>query len=275
MKIGRAWLPWLALAIAAGSGAIRAVAPSSRREQSPAMQQTWKMHDLNRPQPRVIDPGAPGTQERPGAPPSDAVVLFNGKDMSEWRSQSGGPAGWRVADGTLETVKGAGLIFSRKEFGDCQLHVEWATPAPAVGDGQGRGNSGIFLMTKYEIQVLDSYQNKTYADGSAAAVYGQFPPLVNASKPPGQWQTYDIVFHAPRFDERGTVLRPARFTVLHNGVVVQDHVEVTGPTDNKIRLPYQTHAAKMPISLQDHGNPVRFRNIWVRELPEPIPPSMP
>ena len=236
-------------------------------------QQTWKMHDMNRPQPAVIDPGRPGTQEVPGKPPSDAVVLFDGKGLSQWRSQSGGPAAWKIQDGVLETVKGAGIIVSRPEFGDCHLHVEWATPPVPVGDSQGRGNSGVFLMEKYEIQVLDSYQNKTYADGSAGAIYGQYPPHVNASRPPGQWQTYDIIFHAPRFDAAGKVLRPARFTVLHNGIVVQDHAEVTGPTLNRVRAPYEAHAAKLPISLQDHGNPVRFRNIWVRELPEPVPPS--
>ena len=159
-----------------------------------------------------------------------------------------------------------GYIHTLQPFGDCQLHVEFAEPVPPVGEDQGRGNSGVFLMGLYEIQVLDSYQNKTYADGQASGVYGQFPPQVNASRPPGQWQTYDIVFHGPRFDKDGKVLRPARVTVLHNGVLVQDNVELSGPTEHHQRPPYKATPDKLPLALQDHGNPVRFRNIWIREL---------
>jgi hypothetical protein len=159
-----------------------------------------------------------------------------------------------------------GSIRTRQGFGDCQLHVEWAAPAEVIGEGQGRGNSGVFLMDTYEVQVLDGWQNATYADGITAAIYGQYPPLVNACRKPGEWQTYDIVFYAPRFDQDGKLLRPARMTVLHNGILVHDNAELSGPTAHKARPPYQAHPDKMPISLQDHGNPVRYRNIWVREL---------
>jgi hypothetical protein len=173
-----------------------------------------------------------------------------------------------VRDGYMEAVKGSGSVITKAAFGDCQLHVEWAAPVPAVGSGQDRGNSGVFLMNTYEVQVLDSYGSKTYADGMAAAIYGQFPPLVNASRKPGEWQTYDIVFHAPRFGDGGALLSPARMTVLHNGILVQDNEELTGPTANKARPPYKAHASRLPISLQDHSHPVRFRNIWIRELHE-------
>ena len=227
----------------------------------------WKQHDLSRPLPAVITPGTPSTQEQAGKAPSDAVVLFAGKDLSQWESESGGPAKWKVENGYMEVVKGTGNIRTRKDFGDCQLHVEWAAPVPAVGESQERGNSGVFLMGKYEIQVLDSYHNRTYADGQAAAVYGQYPPLVNASRPPGQWQTYDIIFHGPRFAS-GKLQRPARITVLHNGVLVQDNVALTGPTAHGTRPPYESGPDRLPLGLQDHGNPVRFRNIWIRQLPE-------
>jgi hypothetical protein len=213
--------------------------------------------------PPVVDPGPAG----PPAPvPSDAIVLFIGKDMSGWTTTKGAPAKWVVRDGYMEAVKGAGSIQTERGFGDCQLHVEWASPASAVGSGQDRGNSGVFLMNTYEVQVLDSYQSKTYADGMAAALYGQFPPLVNATRRPGEWQTYDIVFRAPRFDANGAVVSPARMTVVHNGVLVHDAQELTGPTAHKARPPYKAHADKMPIGLQDHSHPVRFRNIWIREL---------
>jgi hypothetical protein len=168
----------------------------------------------------------------------------------------------------MEVVPHSGIIQTRQPFGDCQLHVEFTEPTPPVGEGQERGNSGVFLMGLYEIQVLDSYQSKTYADGQASAVYAQFPPQVNASRPPGQWQTYNIIFHGPRFDKDGKVLRPARVTVLHNGVLVQDNVELSGPTGHHVRPPYKPTPDKLPLSLQDHGNPVRFRNIWIRELGE-------
>jgi hypothetical protein len=230
--------------------------------------QRWKPNDPSRPVPPVIEPGTASTQDAPGRAPSDAVVLFDGKDLSQWVGADGQPAKWKVADGYMEVAPHSGLIQTRRAFGDCQLHVEFTEPVPPVGEGQERGNSGVFLMGLYEIQVLDSYQSKTYADGQASAVYAQFPPQANASRPPGQWQTYDIVFHGPRFDSDGKVSRPARVTVLHNGVLVQDNVELSGPTGHHQRPPYKPTPDKLPLSLQDHNNPVRFRNIWVRELAE-------
>jgi hypothetical protein len=228
--------------------------------------QQWKIHDMNRPQPPIINPGTFSTQDQPGESPSDAIVLFDGKNLSQWHTQSGESAKWKVENGFMEVVSESGDIWTKQNFGDCQLHIEWAAPLPATGEGQDRGNSGIFLMGLYEVQVLDSYQNKTYPDGQAAAIYGQYPPLVNACRPPGQWQSYEIIFHRPRFDKTGKLIQAARITVLHNGVLVQNNVELTGPTAHKQRPPYQPHADKLPISLQDHGNPVRYRNIWIREL---------
>ena len=229
----------------------------------------WKIHDPDRPVPPVIDAGTPSTQDSPGRAPTDAVVLFDGKDLSKWAHKDGSPAKWKVENGYAEVVTKTGYIHTREAFGDCQLHVEFAEPVPPKGESQERGNSGVFLMGLYEIQVLDSYKNKTYADGQASAVYGQYPPLVNASRPPGQWQTYDIVFHGPHFNKDGKVLRPARVTVFHNGVLVQDNVELTGPTGHGKRPPYTPHAEKLPLALQDHDNPVRFRNIWIRKLKAP------
>jgi hypothetical protein len=170
----------------------------------------------------------------------------------------------------MECVKGSGYVRTLQNFGDCQLHIEWATPTPPHGDGQARGNSGVFFgLDRYEVQVMDSYENKTYADGSAAAIYGQYPPLANVSLPPGQWQTYDIIYITPRFDDSDELRSPARITVFHNGVLVQNSVQLTGPTSWLERAPYRPHPEKQPISLQDHGNPVRFRNIWVREIGKP------
>lgn len=222
----------------------------------------WKIHDLDRPVPTVVDPG------KDGKAPSDAIVLFDGKDLSKWTGEKGAPAAWKVENGYVEVKPDTGSIQTKDSFGDCQLHIEFATPVPATGESQHRGNSGVFPMGLYEIQVLDSYENRTYADGQASAIYGQYPPLVNASRPPGQWQIYDIVFHGPRFADDGKLLRPARVTMLHNGVLTQDNVELTGPTTNGARPPYKAHPAKLPLSLQNHGNLVRYRNIWIRELAE-------
>jgi Domain of Unknown Function (DUF1080) len=227
----------------------------------------FPIHDRDRPQPAVVDPGTASSQDTPGRPPSDAVVLFDGRDLSHWQHKDGSPARWTVGKGYFEVAPGTGYLYTREAFGDCQLHVELAEPAPPKGDDQNRGNSGVFLHGLYEVQVLDSYRSPTYPDGQAASVYGQFPPLVNASRPPGQWQSYDIVFHGPRFDAAGHLTRPARMTVLHNGVLVQDEVELTGPTAHHQRPPYIAGPEKQPLALQDHGDPVRFRNIWIRELP--------
>jgi len=228
----------------------------------------WLVHDMNRPAPPVITPGTESTQDVAGKAPSDAVVLFDGTDLSQWTDSKGGKTKWIMGDGYMECVKGSGYIQSRREFGSCQLHVEFATPSTVRGSGQGRGNSGVFLMGEYEIQVLDSYNNKTYPDGQCAALYGRAVPLVNACRPPGQWQWYDIVFHRPIF-KGDKVVKKAIFTVFHNGVLVHDHVELEGGTGwiNKHAVTdYKPHPDKGPISLQDHGNPVRYRNIWVREL---------
>jgi len=226
----------------------------------------WKIHDPNRPLPPIVSPGTSSTPDSPGKPPSDAVILFDGKDLFRWSHKDGSAAKWKVENGYAEVVPKTGYIYTRDSFGDCQLHVEFAEPTPPKGESQDRGNSGVFLMGTYEIQVLDSYDNKTYADGQAAAVYGQFPPLVNSSRPPGQWQSYDIVFHGPRFDQSGKLLRPARVTVFHNAVLVQDNVELSGPTEHGERPPYKPGPEKAPLALQDHGDLVRYRNIWIREL---------
>jgi len=221
-------------------------------------------HDRDCPPPRVIDAG-PGPKS-PVPPPSDAVVLFGGREISQWRSLDGGPVPWRVAKGYFEIVPGSGSIQTARSFGDVQLHLEWSTPFPPEGRDQDRGNSGVVLMGRYEVQILDSWANPTYPDGEAAAVYGQYPPLVDASRPAGEWQTYDIVFRRPRFGSRGELLSPARLTVFHNGVLVQDNVILTGPTGHQRRPPYEAHPDRLPLLLQDHQHAVRFRNIWVREL---------
>ena len=244
--------------------------PSLTVAQSPAR---WKQHDITRPRPPVV---VPAESKLPAEPPGDAIVLFDGTDLSHWRSEDAQPPRWIVKDGVMESVPGSGYLYTERAFGDIQLHVEWASPAKVEGNGQGRGNSGVFLMGLYELQVLDSYQNDTYPDGQAAAVYGQHPPLVNASRPPGQWQSYDITFRRPRFHPDGSLAEPARMSVLHNGVLVQDDVEPWGPTAWLKPEPYRAHADKLPLSLQDHGNPVRYRNIWLRELretPRPGPPA--
>lgn len=227
----------------------------------------WKPNDRSRPLPPVITPGTASIQGEAGKPPSDAVVLFDGKDLSAWVGKNGQAAPWKVEDGYFEVVPGSGDIHTKQSFGDAQFHVEWATPSPATGTDQARGNSGIRLMTLYELQVLDSYHANTYADGEAGAIYSEYPPLVNACRPPGEWQTYDIVFHGPHFSPSGELTQLATATVFQNGVLVQDHVSLTGPTSG--RKPYKAHSPKMPLNLQDHHHPVRYRNIWLRELHEP------
>jgi 3-keto-disaccharide hydrolase len=228
-----------------------------------AQRRSWPPNSPDRPRPPVITPGPAGA---PAAAPSDAIVLFDGTDLANWMGADSSAAAWRVEHGAVEIVPGAGTLQSRRAFGSVQLHIEWAAPTPAEGEGQERGNSGVYLMSHYEIQVLDSYQNPTYADGQAGAVYGQTPPLANAARPPGAWQTYDIVFHRPIFAADGSVRRPARVTVIWNGVLVQDDTEITGWTVHQAVARYRPHADRLPLMLQDHGTRVRYRNIWVREI---------
>jgi len=215
----------------------------------------WRVHDRQRPQPPMVEPG-----DGFGGPPADAVVLFDGKDLSHW--EGGNLSG--VEDGCINILK-AGQISSKRDFGDCQLHVEWATPAKADGDALNWGNSGVLFLGKYELQIIESRASKIYADGIAGAIYGQTPPLVNASRKPGQWQTYDVVFLAPRFDG-GQLTRPAYFTVFWNGVLVQHHTASLGPMKHRAVASYDSRETTGPIVLQQHGSAVRFRNIWVRPL---------
>lgn len=222
----------------------------------------YAVHSWSRPKPPVVDPG-PAPQ--PARAPSDAIVLFDGRDLSKWMAEDSSRAKWAVRAGYMEVVPGTGSIRTRQGFGDMQLHIEFATP-PAEGEGQERGNSGVFLMGQYEIQVLDSWHNETFADGQAGAVFGQTPPLVNASRPPMQWQSFDIVFHRPRFNADGTVADSARVTVLHNGILIHDNVTITGHTVYMAVAQYAPHADRLPIGLQDHHNRMRFRNVWVRPL---------
>lgn len=222
----------------------------------------WRVHDGRRPRPPVVTP--PPAVEHPIAAPSDGIALLgSGDDLSAWQMAGGAPAAWPMKNGVLQT--GKGMLETKRRFTDFQLHVEFATPSEVKGDSQGRGNSGVFLLGKFEIQVLDSYQNISYADGQAAAMYGQHPPLVNASRKPGEWQSYDIVFTAPRFNG-STLATPATVTVLHNGILVHNAAQFWGPTRHRSVLPYTPDMATGPIALQDHGNPVRYRNIWIREL---------
>lgn len=222
----------------------------------------WRVNDPQRPRPAVVDPGTASTADRPGRPPSDAIILFDGNDLSYWEQDGVGenkgkrvPATWKIEDSYMEASPKGGSLRSKQSLGDCQIHIEWASPAKVEGSGQGRGNSGIMLGGGHgEIQVLDSYDNDTYPDGQAASIYGKYPPLINASRKPGEWQTYDIIFQAPRFDENNQLIQPTRLTVLHNGVVVHHAVDTLG------------RSKEISIGLQDHQNPVRFRNIWVRPM---------
>ena len=198
--------------------------------------------------------------------PSDALILYRSKkDLAKWQTQNGSEAQW---DATMcgMTVNRTGAIFTKQPFGDCQLHIEWRTPRKVVGDGQGRGNSGIYFMGKYEVQILDSYENETYYNGQAGSIYKQSAPLVNASRKPGKWQSYDVIFHDPRFKADGSLDSPATFTVFHNGVLIQDHYILKGPSVFAGYPKYTAHEEKLPMMLQDHGNPVKYRNIWIREL---------
>jgi hypothetical protein len=230
-------------------------------ENSIAQQGDPKATEVWEPVPKIVEPGKSNDQ-----PPSDAIVLFGGRDLSAWLDKNNQPAKWTVDGNAMTVTKGTGDIHTEKKFGSCQLHIEWRTPEKVEGESQGRGNSGIFLMSRYELQVLDSYNNRTYSNGQAGSIYKQHIPLVNASRKPGEWQTYDVIFTAPKFNADGSVNLPARITVIHNGVLVQNNVEIKGSTAYIGQPKYTKHDDKEPLTLQDHGNPVSYRNIWIREL---------
>lgn len=267
-SLSRRHLAWLLLCPAATS----LLAADLGYKDTPIIPGTsWHVHDGDRPQPVVVTPGAGFSHL--AAAPSDAVVLFGGKDLARWSDPKGGDAKWKVGDGYFESVRGTGMVRTRDKFEDFQLHLEFASPKDVQGSSQGRGNSGVMINGMYEVQVLDSYQNPTYPDGQAGAMYGQQPPLVNASKPPGEWQTYDIIFESPRWNAAGELTKKAAVTVLHNGVLLHHRREFIGRTDGIGGLAHKTlgtygapHAPAVFIELQDHNNPVRFRNVWVREL---------
>jgi len=223
--------------------------------------QPWKVHDGQRPAPRIVTPGASC-----GAAPSDAVVLFDGTDLSQWEHLDGGEPKWKVENGYMEVLPQSGNLRTKEYFGDCQLHLEFACPSVIVGESQGRGNSGVFLLGRYEIQVLDGYDNLTYADGLTAAIYGQWPPLVNACRPPGEWQTYDLIWESPRWDGGNVLCKPAYVTLLHNGVVVHNRKELLSHTGHRDLYDYEYHPPTGPLMLQDHNNDTRFRNLWYRPL---------
>lgn len=230
----------------------------------------WKIHDMNRPRPQTVEPLA---QTLPAPAPKNAIMLFDGKDFSHWVAKDSGDVKWKLENGYMEIVPGTGEIISKDKFGDMFLHVEWASPIDSARKGQDRGNSGIFFMHQYELQVLDSYNADTYADGQAGALYGQAPPRFNACTPPGEWNAYDITFRRPRFNADGSLLTPARISVIHNGILIQDNEEYKGPTSWLKYLPYKKHDDQMPIALQEHNCKVKYRNIWAVPLPELAMPA--
>lgn len=235
--------------------AVGALAQTKSRDQMDfTVTEVWDL------KPKKINPGTTAADA-----PSDAIILFDGKDLGQWMANTGGDAKWLVKDGAMTVTKGTGDIKTKQSFGDIQLHIEWRSPEEIVGEGQGRGNSGIFLQERYELQVLDSYESVTYSNGQAGSIYKQSIPLVNACRKPGEWQTYDIYYTAPRFSDNGRVIVPAYITVVHNGVLIQNHTQIQGPSEFRGLPVYQSHG-KAAIRLQDHGNPVSYRNIWLREL---------
>jgi len=259
MKIPRFALP---CAVAAAASVVFAAGVGyDNTPQIPG--QPWKVHDKARPNPPIITPAE--TFSHMALAPSDAKVLFDGKSLAAWKSGNN-DAKWKVENGYFEVVKGTGDIETRDRFKDFQLHIEWCAPNPPKGDSQGRGNSGVFLHGRYEVQVLDVFNNKTYADGQAGGLYGQWAPLVNAMKKPGEWNSYDIIFEGPRFDDAGNVTRKASVTVLHNGAVLHHRQEFIGPSGHQNVPKYVKYDGTGPIRLQDHGDPVRFRNIWIRDI---------
>lgn len=236
--------------------------PTTPPEESP-MPMKPEMTEIWEPQVEVITPG-----EKPGAAPSDAIILFNGENLEHWVSQADTtkPAPWEIKNGYFMVVPGTGGIQTKMKFGDCQIHIEWSAPDKVENSGQGRGNSGLFFQNRYELQILDSYNNRTYANGQAGSIYKDHPPLVNAMRSPAEWNTYDVIYTAPRFKENGKLHSPARITVLHNGVVVQNNATIHGLTLYTGLHNYPEAHGKDVISLQDHGTPVQYRNIWIRRL---------
>jgi len=265
-------LSFFVLSLAVAGGVRLVLAQELGYSDTPIIPGTpWHVHDGKRPQPRVVTPGSTSGSSAP----SDATVLFDGKDLSKWESSRSGDAKWKVENGYMEAVKGTGAIRTRDKFADFQLHLEFATPAQVQGNSQGRGNSGVLINGIYEVQVLDSHDNPTYPDGQAGAIYGQTPPLVNASKPPGEWQSYDIIFESPRWDEKNQLAKKGNVTVIHNGVVLHHRREFLGATDgvggvaHKALAAYvKHHPPEVFIELQDHNNPIRYRNLWIRALGE-------
>jgi hypothetical protein len=250
------------------TGLIAALAVAQERADKQQPWSKYKVHEMTRPAPPVVTPGTPSTQDQPGKPPSDAIVLFDGKNFDNWAADRGnGPVPWTIENGYAVSAKTS--IHSKQQFGDCQLHVEWFVPPTVTGASQERGNSGVFLMGRFEMQVLDNYNNPTYPDGQCGAIYGQYPPQVNVCLPQGQWQTYDFIFHRPRFKD-GQLAAPGYVTTIQNGVVVQDHQRLEGPTGHNIVAKYpKSMPEKGPIGLQFHPpatNTLHFRNIWVRPL---------
>ena len=239
-------------ALAATAVFLLAAAPQQEKKE-------WGVHDKERPQPAMVDGAAHGKA------PSDAIVLFDGKSLDKWTGNNN-TASWEVKDGYFQVKAGSGNIRTRDGFGSCQFHIEWMVPETCNCNGQQGCNSGLFFMDRYELQILGSNPNKTYVDGMAGAMYGQYPPLVNACRPNGQWNTYDVIFHAPKFNEDGSVAKPGTMTVIFNGVLVQDHSEIWGATAHAARAKYSKHEAKLPIGLQDHGDALCFRNVWLRPL---------
>ncbi len=228
-----------------------------------AGEKEWAVHDMTRPEPAIV---AGGTCTNGGCgAPSDAIVLFDGKDLSQWTA-NGSDAKWTVTDGYFQATRGAGNIQTKQKFGSCQIHIEWMVPETCKCESQHGCNSGLFFMDRYELQILGSNGNKTYVDGMAGAMYGQHPPLVNACKPNGQWNTYDVVFHAPVFGKDGALTKAGTMTVFFNGVLVQDNAEILGATAHAAKAKYSAHEAELPIGLQDHGDPLKFRNAWIRPL---------
>lgn len=228
-----------------------------RAPMKPEMSEYWL------PQPPIVTPGS--TCEEPASAPSDAIILFDGKNLSGWENMKGDPAEWTVSDGVFTVKRGTGGIRTKQKFNDFQLHLEWRVPVGIEGSSQGRGNSGVFLQGIYEIQILDNYQNETYVNGQAGSVYKQTPPLANAMRVPGEWNTYDIIYTAPTFKKDGTYRTPPRVTLLQNGVLLQNNTTILGTTEY-IGFPKVNEHGEGPIMLQDHGDPISFRNIWIREL---------